>query len=123
MVLLVTIGTGLGTALFTDGVLLPNTEFGHIEIDGEDAETNASDAARKRENLTWKQWTARFDKYLCTLEKLVRPDLIILGGGVSKKHEKFIPRLHVQTEIVPAQMRNHAGIIGAALAAYKSVGN
>ena len=114
VVLLVTIGTGLGTSLFTDGVLLPNTELGHIEIDCQDAESNASDAARKRDELSWKQWTIRFDEYLCTLEKLVWPDLIILGGGVSKKHEKFIPHLSVQAKVVPAQMLNEAGIIGAA---------
>lgn len=116
VVLLVTIGTGLGTSLFTDGVLLPNTELGHIEINCQEAESNASDAARTRDDLSWKQWTARFDAYLCTLEKLVWPDLIILGGGVSKKHEKFIPWLSVQAKVVPAQMLNEAGIIGAALA-------
>ncbi|MBU0511604.1 MAG: ROK family protein [Chloroflexi bacterium] len=117
VVLLVTIGTGLGTSLFTDGVLLPNTELGHIEIDCQDAESNASDAARTRDDLSWKQWTVRFDEYLCALEKLVWPDLIILGGGVSRKHEKFIPWLSVQAKVVPAQMLNEAGIIGAALAA------
>ena len=117
VVLLVTIGTGLGTSLFTDGVLLPNTELGHIEINCEDAESNASDAARQREHLSWRQWVKRFDEYLGTLEKLVWPDLIILGGGASKKHEKFISRLNVQAQVVPAQTLNEAGIIGAALAA------
>jgi len=116
VVLLVTIGTGLGTSLFVDGVLLPNTELGHIEIDCEDAETNASDAARKREDLSWKQWGKRFDIYLNNLEKLVWPDLIILGGGASAKHEKFMPYLTVQAEIVIAEAMNEAGIIGAALA-------
>lgn len=116
VVLLVTIGTGLGTSIFSDGVLLPNTEFGHIEIDGKDAESNASNAARKRDNLSWKQWGKRFDKYLNRLEHLLWPDLIILGGGVSKKHKKFMPYLTVQAEIVIAEAMNEAGIIGAALA-------
>lgn len=117
MVLIVTIGTGLGTAMFTDGHLVPNTELGHIEVGGREAEAFASDAARKREKLSWKKWARRFDLYLNTLEKLLWPDLIILGGGVSKEFETFRPDLHVQAEIVPAQMLNEAGIIGAALAA------
>ena len=117
VVLLVTIGTGLGTALFTDGVLLPNTELGHIEIDSEDAELMASDAARKRDDLSWKIWAGQFDTYLNRLEQLIWPDLIILGGGISKKHKKFVPRLTVQAEIVPAKSLNEAGIIGAAMAA------
>jgi polyphosphate glucokinase len=117
VVLLVTIGTGLGTSVFIDGRLLPNTEFGHIEIDCEDAELMASDAARKEHDLSWKKWAKRLDNYLLRLEALIWPDLIILGGGVSKKHEKFIPRLTVQAEVVPAETLNEAGIIGAALAA------
>ncbi len=116
-VLIVTLGTGLGTALFTGGRLLPNTELGHIELDGKDAELRASDAARKREDLSWKKWAARLDKYLGALERLFWPDLIILGGGVSKNHENFIPRLTLKTPVVPAQLRNEAGIVGAALAA------
>lgn len=117
VVIVITIGTGLGTALFTDGCLLPNAELGHVEIRGQDAELRASDAARKRERLSWKKWAERFNVYLHTLEKLLWPDLFILGGGVSKKHEKFIPYLDVQAEVVPAQLLNEAGIIGAALAA------
>ena len=117
VVLLVTIGTGLGNAVFVNGHLLPNTEFGHIEIDGKDAELLASDAVRKEHNLSWKEWAARLDHYLLRLEALLWPDLIILGGGVSKKHEKFIPRLTVQAEVVPAETFNEAGIIGAALTA------
>jgi polyphosphate glucokinase len=117
VVLLVTIGTGLGTSVFVDGHLLPNTEFGHIEIDCEDAEVMASDAARKEHDLSWKKWAARFDNYLLRLEALFWPDLIILGGGVSKKNKKFIPRLTVRAEVVAAEMLNEAGIIGAALAA------
>ena len=117
VVLLVTIGTGLGTSVFVDGHLLPNTELGHIEIDCEDAELMASDAARKDHNLSWRKWATRFDTYLLRLEALFWPDLIILGGGISKKHEKFVPRLTVRAEVVPAEMLNEAGIIGAALAA------
>lgn len=116
VVLLVTIGTGLGTSLFTDGVLLPNTELGHIEIDSKEAEKMASDAVRKNKELSWKKWGKRLNTYLTHLEGLVWPDLIILGGGVSKKHEEFMPYLTVQAEIVIAETFNHAGIIGAALA-------
>ena len=116
VVLLVTIGTGLGTSLFTDGVLVPNTELGHIEIDCEDAELMASDAARKRDEISWEKWAERLDTYLTRLESLIWPDLIILGGGVSKKYEKFMPHLNVQAEIVIAESLNEAGIIGAALA-------
>ena len=115
-VLLITIGTGLGTAIFNDGHLLPNTELGHLEVDCYEAELRASDAVRKRENLTWKKWVKRLDEYLLTMERLITPDLIILGGGVSKKHENFIPLLSVKTEVVPAHLLNEAGIIGAALA-------
>jgi len=116
VVLLVTIGTGLGTSVFINGHLLPNTEFGHIEINCDDAELFASDAARKENDLSWKKWASQFDTYLLRMEALIWPDLIILGGGVSKKHDKFIPRLTVQAEVVPAETLNEAGIIGAALA-------
>jgi polyphosphate glucokinase len=116
MVLIVTIGTGIGTALFTNGHLAPNMELGHIELKGQDAETYASDAARKRDKLSMKKWAKRFDLYLKTLEKLLSPDLIILGGGISKEFEAFKSDIHVQAEIVPAQLLNEAGIIGAALA-------
>lgn len=117
VVMIITIGTGLGSALFLDGQLVPNTELGHIEIGGKDAELSASDAARQRDKLTWKRWAKRFNRYLNTLERLFSPDLFILGGGASKKHEKFIPLLSVRAEILPAQLLNEAGIIGAALAA------
>ena len=116
VVMIVTIGTGLGTALFSDGYLVPNTELGHIEIDGLDAELRASDAARKREKLTWEKWGKRFNRYLNKLHALFWPDLFILGGGMSTKMDKFIPFVDVPTEILPAQMLNEAGIIGAALA-------
>jgi polyphosphate glucokinase len=117
VVLIVTIGTGLGTALFTNGHLLPNAELGHIELGGEDAEWRASDAARKRENLSWKNWGGRFNRYLQELEKLLSPSLIILGGGSSKRFEEYSKYLTVRAEIVPAQLLNDAGIVGAALAA------
>jgi len=117
VVFVITIGTGLGSALFVNGQLVPNTELGHIEMGGKDAEMSASDAARQRDKLTWKRWAKNFNQYLNTLERLFSPDLFILGGGASKKHEKFIPLLSVKAEILPAQLLNEAGIIGAALAA------
>lgn len=122
VVLLVTIGTGLGTSVFVDGHLMPNTEFGHIEIECQDAELMASDTARKDNNLNWKKWTKRLDTYLLRLEALIWPDLIILGGGISKKHDKFIPHLTVQAEVLPAETLNEAGIIGAALAGKPQAG-
>jgi len=117
VVLIITIGTGLGTCLFTDGVLLPNVEMGHIEMDGRDAELQASEAARDRNGMSWEVWTRQFNRYLQTMERLLWPDLIILGGGGIKKQDKFFTKLKVNTEIVPAQFLNEAGIIGAALAA------
>lgn len=116
LVLIVTIGTGLGTALFIDGRLVPNTELGHIELRGEDAEVWASDAARERKDLSWEAWAPYFNEYLVKLERLVWPDLIILGGGASKKFDLFCSALTVKAEVVPAEMRNEAGIVGAALA-------
>jgi polyphosphate glucokinase len=115
LVLLITIGTGLGTALFIDGTLVPNTELGHIEIECGDAELRASDAARKREHLSWKKWGRRLNQYLQTLERLLWPDLFILGGGVIKNAEKFLPSLTLNTEVLPAELLNDAGIVGAAL--------
>lgn len=117
VVLMLTLGTGIGTALFVNGQLVPNTELGHIEIDGHDAETKAGDAARKREDLSWKKYAKRLEKYITTIENLLWPDLIIIGGGISKKSEKFLPRLNARAEIVPAKMLNEAGIAGAAFAA------
>jgi polyphosphate glucokinase len=114
-VIMLTLGTGIGTAIFRDGTLLPNTEFGHLEIDGQDAESGASDAAREREDLSWKKYAKRLNKYLLAMERLFWPDLFIVGGGISKKHEKFLPLLSLQTEVVPAQLQNEAGIVGAAL--------
>jgi polyphosphate glucokinase len=116
VVLLVTIGTGLGTAIFTDGKLLPNTELGHIYLEnGLIAERFASDATRKIEDLGWKAWASRFNQYLTTMESLFWPDLIILGGGASKKFDKFKHHLTIEAPVKPAAFLNQAGIVGAAL--------
>lgn len=121
VVMLITIGTGLGTALFVDGKLVPNTELGHIEIRGKDAETRATDAARQRKDMSWEEWGGKFNEYLSRLESLFWPDLFVLGGGVSKMSHKFMPFLKLKTEVIPAMLLNQAGIIGAALyAAEKS---
>jgi len=110
-----TLGTGIGTALFIDGKLVPNTELGHIMLpNGVEGEKYASDSVRKNEDLKYKQWARRVSEYLNQLEALLWPDLIIIGGGVSKKSEKWMPYLDVKTEVVPAQMLNEAGIVGAA---------
>ncbi len=114
VVLVVTLGTGIGSCLVVDGVLVPNTELGHLEIDGFDAETRASDAARDREGLTFPQWAERLQRYFTVVENLFWPDLIVVGGGVSKKHREFLPLLDLRTPIVPAGLRNAAGIVGAA---------
>jgi len=116
-VIVLTLGTGIGTAIFHNGRLLPNTEFGHVEIKCEDAELRASDAARKRENLSWKKYAKRLNRYLTAMEKLFWPNLFIIGGGISKEHEQFLPLLTIDTPVVPAHQFNEAGIIGAALAA------
>ena len=120
VVLMLTLGTGIGTSLFVEGTLVPNTEFGHIEVRGEDAEWRASDSARKREDLSWKEYAERLDEYVHWVEDLLWPDLIVIGGGISKKSEKFLPHLTARTKIVPAQMLNEAGIAGAALAGIPS---
>ncbi len=117
VVILVTFGTGIGIALLNDGKLVPNAELGHIEIDGHDAEDKAAASARDTEGLTWEQWAARADRYLDTLENLLWPELFVLGGGVSKKTDKWLSLLKTRTPIVVAAMRNNAGIVGAALAA------
>lgn len=117
VVMMITIGTGLGSALFIDGKLVPNTELGHIEVECDDAESIASDVVRKQQDLSWKKWAKRLDKYLNTLENLFSPDLIILGGGAVKKQDQFLPLLTLHTRVIPAELGNDAGIIGAALAA------
>ncbi|MBN8581593.1 MAG: ROK family protein [Anaerolineae bacterium] len=114
-VIMITLGTGIGSAIFYNGHLLPNTEFGHMQINGKDAEHRASDAARQREDMSWKKYAKRLNEYLNEMEKLFWPDLFIIGGGISKQHEKFLPLLKLQSRVVPAQFQNEAGIVGAAL--------
>jgi len=115
-VLLLTLGTGIGSALFMNGVLVPNTEFGHIQIRGKDAEKRASEHAREEHDLSWGDWAGRVDEYLQHIEALLSPGLIIIGGGISKKSEKFLPLLTgLRAKIVPAALHNDAGIVGAAM--------
>lgn len=114
VVLVITLGTGIGSCLVVDGTLVPNTELGHLEVDGADAETRASAAAREREDLDWGAWAQRLQRYFRTVEDLLWPDLFVVGGGVSKRHEEFLPLLDLRTPIVPAALRNDAGIVGAA---------
>lgn len=120
LVIMTTLGTGIGAALFMNGKLVPNAELGHLEIDGVDYESKASFAAKEREGLSWSEWANRLQKYYSTVEKLFTPDLIIVGGGVSKQHEEFLPLLRLNTPIVPALKRNNAGILGAAALAKKN---
>ncbi|WP_184928539.1 polyphosphate--glucose phosphotransferase [Saccharothrix ecbatanensis] len=117
LVVLLTFGTGIGTALFQDGKLIPNTEFGHLEVDGHDAEKRAAASVKEDKGLTWAEWTPRVSRYVNVLEDLIWPDLVIAGGGVSKKAEKWLPLLEVRTEVVAAALKNDAGIVGAAVAA------
>ncbi|HET7727714.1 MAG TPA: ROK family protein [Candidatus Limnocylindrales bacterium] len=116
-VILLTLGTGTGSAIFVDGRLVPNTELGHMEIRGRDAERRSAAAARVRRGLSWKAWASDLDEHLHAIHRLFWPQVIILGGGVSKNADKFIPRLTVPCEVIPAAMRNEAGIVGAALVA------
>jgi polyphosphate glucokinase len=117
-VLMLTFGTGIGSALFTEGVLVPNTEFGHIEIRGRDAEKRASEHTRELHDLSWGRWAGRVDEYLDRLEALIAPGLIIIGGGISRKADKFVPLLtSLRARIVPAAMHNDAGLVGAAMTA------
>jgi polyphosphate glucokinase len=117
VVLMVTLGTGIGSALFLDGELVPNTELGHLEIRGKEAEKRAAESVREREALTWEKYARRLQEYFMTIEKLFSPDLIIIGGGISKKSEKFLPLLTLRTAVVAAELQNEAGIVGAAVAA------
>ncbi len=121
VVVLATLGTGIGTALLVDGLLVPNSELGHLEVDGHDAEERASAAAREKHDWSWKQYAKRLTTYFAAVERVLWPDLIVVGGGVSKKHEKFLPRVSTTARIVPATLQNQAGIVGAAtLAAERS---
>jgi polyphosphate glucokinase len=122
-VLMLTFGTGIGSALFIDGTLVPNTEFGHIEIDGKDAEKRASERAKELHDLSWSKWAGRVDDYMQHMEALLSPGLIIVGGGISKESEKWVPLLTgVRAKIVAATLHNDAGIVGAAMAAAAHLG-
>ena len=122
VVLVVTLGTGIGSALIVDGHLVPNTELGHLEIDGHDAESRAAESVRDREDLDWAQWAERLQRYFTVVENLFWPDLFVVGGGVSKHHGQFLPLLDIRTKIVPAELRNAAGIVGAAALAAQAHG-
>ena len=112
-----TFGTGVGSALFVDGKLLPNTELGELELDGFVAETRVAGQLREDKQLSWPKWTRRIQRYLSHIELLLRPDLIVFGGGISKKADRFLPQITTRAELVPASLRNNAGIVGAAYAA------
>ena len=116
-VIVTTLGTGIGSAVIVDGTLVPNVELGHLEIDGPDAEERASSAQKELQDLSWKKWAKRLQRYYSHVEMLFSPDLFVVGGGISKKHEKFLPLLDLRTPIVPAALLNTAGIVGAAYAA------
>ncbi|MDO4908417.1 MAG: ROK family protein [Corynebacterium sp.] len=115
-VLMLTLGTGIGSALLNDGVLFPNTEFGHVELDGLVAEKYAASSIKDKEELSYSQWAKRVTKVFNFYEKILNPRVIVVGGGISRKADKWIPKLEVQTPVIPAQLRNTAGIVGAALA-------
>jgi polyphosphate glucokinase len=119
VVILTTLGTGIGSALIYNGVLVPNTELGHLEVDGKDAEKKASYSAKERDDLSYKEWAKRLQKYYSVVEALFSPDLFIVGGGVSKSWEEFLPLLDLHAPIVPAKLRNNAGILGAAALAIR----
>jgi len=121
LVIVVTLGTGIGTAIFSGGVLVRNAEFGHLKIRGKDAEIRASDAARQKKKLSWKKWSARLSEYLQEMEKLFWPDLFIIGGGISEESERFFPYLKLRTKIVRAELLNQAGIVGAAVYAIDNI--
>jgi polyphosphate glucokinase len=114
LIILTTLGTGIGTAIIYRGVLIPNAELGHLQLEGVDWETKAAYSAKERENLSWEEWAARLQKYYDALVALFHPDLFIVGGGVSKEYKNFFPLLTLDTPIVPAALRNNAGILGAA---------
>jgi len=120
-IIVTTLGTGIGSAVIVDGTLVPNTELGHLEIDGYDAESRASAGQRTAQDLSWKKWAKRLQRYYSHVEMLFSPDLFVVGGGVSRKHEKYLPLLDLETPIVPAQLLNTAGIVGAAYQASRAV--
>ncbi|WP_234751744.1 polyphosphate--glucose phosphotransferase [Arthrobacter ramosus] len=116
-VLVITLGTGIGSALIFDGNVVPNVELGHISIDGHDAETRASAVARERDGLGWQEYSVRLQRYLSELEFMFSPELIIVGGGISQRADEYLPHLNLRTPVVPAKLRNDAGIVGAAIQA------
>ncbi|MEM7586006.1 MAG: ROK family protein [Acidobacteriota bacterium] len=116
LVIMLTLGTGIGSAIFIGGRLVPNTELGHLMIRGKKAEHRASARVRTEQNWSWQQWAARLDEVMCCIDSLLNPDLFILGGGVSKEHASFLHHLKIQVPLLPAELRNDAGIVGAALA-------
>lgn len=124
VVVMITLGTGIGSALFYRGVLLPNTELGHLSLEGKDAEKLASAKAREGHGWSWKKWSRKVREYLQQVDRLINPDLIIVGGGVSKRAEKWLPRAAkgVRAKVVAAKLHNEAGIVGAAMAAGKGRG-
>lgn len=117
VVIMLTFGTGIGSGLFIDGTLVPNTELGHLELDGRDAESHAAASVREREGIGWAEWTPRVERYLRHVEMLFSPDLIVIGGGASKAADRWLPAISVNTPMVAAAMANNAGIVGAALVA------
>ena len=119
LTIMTTLGTGIGSALLYNGKLIPNSELGHLPLNGQSIEKVAAFSAKERENLTWEQWAERLQVYYTMLEALLVPDLFVVGGGVSKEHEFFLPLLNLKTPIVPAELKNAAGIIGAAALAHK----
>jgi polyphosphate glucokinase len=121
LVIVTTLGTGIGSALVYDGVLVPNSELGHLEIDGHDAESRAANSAREREDLSMEHWAKRLTTYYRTLEMLFSPELFVVGGGISKQSDEFLPLVEIDTEIVPATLLNKAGVVGAALCAVEEL--
>lgn len=122
LVIVTTLGTGIGSAMVYDGVLVPNSELGHLEIEGHDAESRAANSVREREELSWERWAKRLTTYYRTLERLFSPELFVVGGGVSKSSAEFLPLVDIDTEIIPAALRNNAGVVGAALYASEGGG-
>jgi polyphosphate glucokinase len=122
LVMVITLGTGIGSAMIYNGVLVPNSEMGHLELDGVLAESRAATSAREREGLSWAAWSERLTAYFRHLERLFTPDLFVVGGGVSKSWEKFGHLIEIDTEIIPAKLENRAGIVGAALVAHRKAG-
>jgi polyphosphate glucokinase len=122
VVILLTFGTGIGSALLLDGTLVPNTELGHLELDGHDAEKRAAASVREDSKMSYKDWAKRVQRYMAHIERLFTPDLFVVGGGVSKDADKWVPRLDLHTPVKPAELLNDAGIVGAAIAAAERSG-